>query len=282
MYYNFGKLLEIQNTLDVLIERWLAAEEYLRTDIETYHPDVDEEFITTTFHGIYGRMLLEASESKLIEYAFLKDLKRAFPLITTQLPKIARGLIAEITLHKRPTEKITGGDIGVLIIRPQVFVQGDYLRVTDYRRGLLCQAKLKNRKGKWGHFTKRQIEVLPDRLSYLSLLLYSYGDNARRSLNPFTWQLCDSASFPELQTWLQNGNFPELITSDHIVARLGYALIGTDNNEIIDSIISPSQNPALVINITWPDGRRPGGPGSCIRIHSSQENHVYQRIQISH
>jgi hypothetical protein len=282
MYHNFGRLLEIGNTLDVLIESWLVAEENLREDIQRYHPDVDEEYITKSFHGEYGRLLSEASEAKLIEYAFLKDLKKAFPLITMHLPQIARGLIAEITLHKRPTEKITGGDIGILIIRPHVFVQGDYIRIKDYRRGLLCQAKLKNSRGKWGHFTKRQIELLPERLPYLSLLLYSYDDNERRLLNPFSWQLCSSFSFSDLQDWLKKGSFPDLLTSDHIVAKLGYALIGTDNDNIIDSIVAPSHNTTLVINITWPDGRRPGGPGSSIRIYSSQEHHVHQQIRITH
>jgi len=282
MYSNFNSPLKIHNTLNVLINSWLIAEKNLRRDIETHHPDSDEEFITSLFHGLYGRMLSEASEAKLIENAFLKDLKKAFPLISTLLPQIARDLIAEIILHKRPTEKITGGDIGLLVIRPHLFVQGDYLKIKDYRRGLLCQAKLKNRKGKWGHFTRRQIALLPERLSYLSILLYSYQDNTRHSLNPFLWKLCASASFSELQKELQSDNFTDLITSDHIIARLGNALIGTDNDEIIDSIISPSGNTTLVINITWPDGRRPGGPESRIRIHSSQENRMRQQIQISH
>lgn len=278
MYHNYIKLLEIPNTLDVLIERWLLAEQTLRNDIERYHPDAGEEYITESFHGIYGRMLSDASESKLIENAFLKDLKKAFPLLTSYLPKISRGLIAEITLHKRQTERITGGDIGLLVIRPNVFVQGDYIKIKDYRRGLLCQAKLKNRLGKWGNFTERQIEVLPERMSYLSLLLYSYQDNSRRCLSPFTWQLCNSGTFEEVQNWLKNDKFPELVASDHIVAHLGYSLIGTDNDHIIDSIISPSSNRTLVIKITWPGWPRPGRPGSCIRIYSSQETYEHQSV----
>jgi hypothetical protein len=185
----------------------------------------------------------------------------------------------DTTLHKRPTERITGGDIGILIIRPNVYEQGDYIRITDHRRGLLCQAKLKNQKGKWGSFTKRQVQVLPERLSYLSLLLYSYGDEARRSFNPFSWQLCNSAEFSEIRNWLKNDNFPKLVTSDHIVTNLGYGNIGTDDDAIIDSVISPSRNPTLVIRITWPDDRRPGGLSSCIRIHSRQEKNVSQQIR---
>lgn len=276
------RILEIPNTLVVLMESWRAAEEKLRYNIATVYPGVGEEFITQMFHGQYGAELSYASQCKHIEDAFLEDLKIAFPSLTQELHQISSGLIAEVTLHKRSTEKITGGDIGILIIRPNIFEQGDYLRIIDYRRGLLCQAKLKNRKGQWGSFTERQMQVLPERLSYLALLLYSYSDKARRSLNPFLWQLCKVAELSEVQNWMRNDNFPELVTSDHIIAPLGSGKIGVDNDCIIDSVISPSRNPTLVIRVTWPDDQRPGGSGSEVRIYSRQENQVKQQIRIRH
>jgi hypothetical protein len=282
MYLNSGQLLEITNTLDVLIETWALAEENLRNDIASCYPDANEEFITQMFHGKYGAILSYASQCQHIENAFLRDLQKAFPKLSQELHQIATGLIAEITLHKKGTEKITGGDIGILIIRPNVHDYGHYLKISDYRRGLLCQAKLKNQKGKWGRFTERQSEVLPKRLSYLSLLLYSYSDNTRRSLNPFQWQLCDGVKFSEIQEWLKTDKFTKLVTSDQIIANLAYGNVGTDNDDIISSIISPSRNPVLIIRVTWPDGRRPGGPSSSVRIYSRQENYTKQQIQIRH
>lgn len=197
-----------------------------------------------------------------------------------ELKQVAEGLIAEVTLHKRMTERIAGGDIGILIIRPQVYEQGDSLRIEDYRRGLLCQAKLKNSEGKWGKFTKRQVQVLPERIPYLSLLLYSYEDDMRRLLNPFGWRVCASANLKEIQQWLKDDDFPELVTSDHLIANLGYGNIGTDNDDIIDSIISPARNPILIIRITWPNHQRPGGPGSSVRIYSRQENRNQAAVKL--
>ncbi len=100
MYRNIENILEIQNTLNVLIEGWLLTEESLRHDIATCYPDVDEEFITQLFHGKYGAILSYASQCKHIENAFLRDLQKAFPSLTHELHQIANGLIAEITLHK--------------------------------------------------------------------------------------------------------------------------------------------------------------------------------------
>lgn len=277
-----GHLLQIPNTLGVLITGWALAEENLRYVIAACYPGADEEFITQMFHGKYGAILSYASQCKNIENAFLQDLQEAFPELRQEPQEIATGLIAEITLHKKATEKITGGDIGILIVRPHVHDDGDYLKISDYRRGLLCQAKLKNQKGNWGRFTPRQVKVLPEKLSYLSLLLYSYTDDARRNLNPFQWQFCDRLKFSEIQDCLKTDKFTGLVTSDQIIANLGSGNVGTDNDDIIDSIISPSKHRVLTIRVTWPDDRRPGGPSSSIRIYSRQENDAQQQIQIQH
>ena len=279
MFWNMGKLLEIPNTLHILIACWGVAEKDLQRDIAACYPDADEEFITQFFHGKFGAVLSYASQCKHIEHAFYEELKNAFPSLTSELHQIADGLIAEIALHKRATERITGGDIGIFIVRPQVYDDGYYLKISDYRRGLLCQAKLKNQKGKWGTFTERQLQVLPDRLPYLGLLLYSYEDKVRRNLNPFAWQLCHSIDFSEILAALRQDNFPSLVSSDHIITNLGYGNIGTDDGDIIDSVISPAKNPALVIRVTWPDNKRPpGGPGSSVRIYSRQENKGHQQM----
>ena len=158
----------------------MMAEKSLQTDIYNCYPDVGEEFITQFFHSKFATALMVASEAGLIQNSFLADLNKAFPNHYSEVGQIAEGLIAEVTLHKRITESITGGDIGLIIIRPQVSEQGDYFKISDYRRGILCQAKLKRASGKWGSFTKKQINILPERLQYLALLLYSYEDDRRK------------------------------------------------------------------------------------------------------
>jgi hypothetical protein len=97
------------------------------------------------FHGKLARALRTASEEHRIEQAFLVDLQKAFPDLChgSELRRLARGLIADVTLHKRDTERVTGGDIGFMIIRPQISNHGHILQVGNYRRGLLCQAKIR-------------------------------------------------------------------------------------------------------------------------------------------
>jgi hypothetical protein len=271
------KLLEIPNTTNLLIQAWRAAEESLLHDISLFHPDADEEFITQLFHGKYGAILSFASQQKYIENAFLADLRSAFPTLGAPLNKIASGLVAEITIHKRSTEKITGGDIGFLVSRPQISHGDEALLISDYRRGLLCQAKLKNSAGKWGTFTKRQKQVLPERLPYLGLLLYSYADASRRTLNLFNWQVCNDSNIDEVSAWLKNGDFPSMINSDKIISGLSFGKIGTDNDDIINSAITPTKNSSIVIRINWPDDQH---PGSSVRIYSKQENQVKQKVSV--
>ena len=274
----FGrKVLKIPNTLECLAEYWLKAEESLREDICSNYPEADEEFITRMFHGKYSAILKIVSEQKIIERAFLNDLRKAFPELGIELSQVAHGLIAEFSLHKRTTERITGGDIGILIIRPSIEREYDYLKIYDYRSGLLCQAKLKNNQGKWGRLTNNQLKVLKDKLSYFSLLLYSYEDLERRHLSPFKWKICDSAGIDEIQEWLNRDNFVGLLPSDDIIIQLGTGKIGTNNDEIIDKYISPASNPVLVIRITWPDGK---GPGSEVFVQRKSSIIKEEKVKI--
>lgn len=283
MNINYSKILEMPNTIDVIIKCWRIAEESMQQNILNFHSDVDEEFITCMFHGKFAAALKDASEKSLIEQAFIDDLRAGFPHIGNELDKAALGLVADVTLHKRHTERITGGDFGLLLIRPQIQEDGYYLTKSDYRRGLLCQAKLKSRLGKWGRFTPNQRKVLPSRLSYLSLLLYEYSDSDRKMIKPFHWQNCNEYAFHEVEDWLSNGQFPDPYTSDHTIAKLGYGLIGTDDVGTLDEIVCPTGNPKLVIKIDWPDGKGPGwppGPSSRIYIESSVRNCAENFIRI--
>jgi hypothetical protein len=187
---------------------------------------------------------------------------------------LAHGLIADVTLHRRATEKVTGGDIGFMILRPQIEDQDKKLKIDDYRRGILCQAKLKRSSGKWGSFTQKQKKVLPERLPYLGLLLYK--DEERRQLSQFQWQLCDSASsIDEVSKWLRRASFPSLITSDFLIQGVGNGQIGTDNDQVLDEIVSPVGNQALIIRIYWPTDSHPGS-----EVYVRLRHHQQQKIEI--
>jgi hypothetical protein len=269
---DFRNILEIPTTLRVVSDCWQNAEQSLQADIREDYPGVNEEFITQMFHGKLAKALRAASSNHLIERAFLTDLGNTFCDLRDdfELSRIAQGLIANVTLHKRDTEIVTGGDIGFIIIRPQIEDAGYALRVSDYRRGILCQAKIKRADGKWGNFSRTQNKVLPERLQYFALLLYSYEDEERRMLKQFQWQLCDSASsIKEVAKWLRRESFPSLISSEAVIVGVGDGLIGTDDDELLDEIVAPIGNPALVITIGWPDDDH---PGSQIFVYSRQHH----------
>ena len=242
-------LLKIHNTLSVISKCWEIAEDRIQTSIRKNFPAKNEEFITEYFHGEYAQVLMEASENKLIAKAFLRDLKKSFSEISTDLVlgRLASGIVADVTLHGKATEKFTGGDIGFQIHRPIIAHSGDFLHIDDYRQGLLLQAKMKRKNRKWGLFTKNQQIILPEKIEYLALLLYEYKDDERRRLEPFRWQLCQNHKFEEIENWLKIGVFPNLLTAKNIIHRVGKGIIGSNDQNIIDKFISPEKNPTLII-----------------------------------
>jgi hypothetical protein len=266
-------ILQIPSTLEVIKKCWKIAEGKLQTLIKEKHPDLDEEFITRLFYGEFSFSVHRASKKGDISEAFLNDLEQAFFNLgyIGQLD-IFEGLIAEVSLHKREVEKFTGGDFGLTIIRPQVQMSScgygqAVLSKDEYCRGLLCQAKIKRRNGKWGKLSKRQKDVFPDRIKYLGLLLYSYLDEERYKLNKFEWQLCQDASLSEVEGWLKSDRFPDTKSSGEIISLLGNACIGTDDPEIIEKNIRPKTKPNLCIRIFWPPDKDPGNE---VRISLSQ------------
>lgn len=274
--------MKIPRTLKVVSDCWHNAEKSLQADIREDYPGVNEEFITQMFHGKFAKALKTASSSHLIERAFLDDLVNSFPDLRSgrELSKIAHGLIANVTLHKRNTETVTGGDLGFVIIRPQIEDSGNTLKISNYRRGILCQAKIKRANGEWGNFSRQQYKILPERLQYFALLLYSYVDEYRRILKHFQWQLCNSASsIKEVAKWLRRESFPSLINSDTVIKDVGNGMIGTENENILDAVVVPVGNPTLVITIGWPDNDHPGsGISIYSRQHQEIENHAYVRV----
>lgn len=272
------RIIRIPNTLHELCRCWAEAESSLQREIASSSPDIDEEIITQRFHSRLTETLWAASQSRLIERSFVKDLESSFSDIDSRaLRRVARGLIADVTLHKRSTEKATGGDLGLMIIRPQLQLKSSALKISDYRRGLLAQAKTRRVNGKWGNLTANQEQTLSERSSYLALLLYSYRDFARREFEPFRWQPCNGMALHEIKHCLKRDSFPSPSDSINILKQLGNGSIGTDDDKALDEIVSPRDNSALLIRISWPDG---GHPGSQVRIYTRREQQQRQAIAI--
>jgi hypothetical protein len=256
----------------------MAAESDLQDEILDVDPYAGEEFITERFCGVLKGHLKEASSTQRIELAFLNDLSTAFQYVDAShvLSRLADGLGARIGRHGRHIEARTGGDLGFAIIRPDI--DSNFSRLTPhvYRRGLLAQAKLRTREtGKWGTLTSNQKRILPQRLEYLALLLYSYKDNVPGALDAFRWQTCSGFRLTQVSKWLSENKFPTLQRSDVIIKALGNARIGTDDQKTIDEVILPEGQPAIVLEITWP-GRRPPDP---VRIELTQP-HQAQYVKV--
>ena len=131
-------LLAIPPTLTLITKYWKEAEAELRSIIEKKYHDLDEEFVTKLFFCDFAFLLSQANQKKEFEHAFLADLGRAFPKAQSfRLSSFSANLIADVSLHKRHEEKITGGDFGLTITRPQVACQGQSLVRSEYCRGLL-------------------------------------------------------------------------------------------------------------------------------------------------
>jgi hypothetical protein len=255
-------IMKIPATTDLISDFWTTAELAAREALSSHHWDNDEEFITNLFIGELRRIVYEASNSGRVRAAFLQDLTKAFSdELGGSLEQIAEDITATIVQHPRQVETKTGGDIGLVIVRPIVRRTLDRSRFViddNYQRGLLCQAKVNRRAGRrkrsaYGSLTKNQKKILPSHMRYLALLLYRYADHDRRYLDPFFWQPCDTmSSIDQVLECLKSGSFPEPLESRQVIDLLGNNRIGTDDKKIIAEYIAPEVRPALIIRIGWP------------------------------
>jgi hypothetical protein len=138
----------------------------------------------------------------------------------------------------------------------------------NYQRGLLCQAKIKQRptpprSARWGTLSKNQKKILSLHLDYLALILYQYTDVERCYLAPFQWKVCRGASIELLKEWLSKDTFQSLTSSTDAIYSLGNDEIGTDDKRIIDQFICLNVRQSLIIHIGWPAG---AGPPSRITL----------------
>ena len=261
--------MPIPSVANSIVNCWIEAENKLRNLLKKKYWSKGEEFITELFHGELREIVTKAAKDGEFEAAFLEDLQSQFPELKygSCLGNIAYGIEASTILHPRHIETKTGGDLGILLIRPSVAraFEGKALTIDhEYCRGLLCQAKLKKKTGQkhvgtWGRLTPNQRKILSDRTEYLSLLLYEYTDDENHDLAAFHWQLCRNTEIKEIERWLKAGDFPGKVTSSLIIEGLSKANIGTDKPEIISAYIRPEVNSSMEIRIGWPSSKKPPG-----------------------
>lgn len=269
------ELVSIDETLKVVCREVIRGEVVMRKSVERYYHDADEEFVTRAVCGHINYRLQMVSENGRIEEAFIKDLEAAagYQLMGNSQLRYAirdksRGLIAKMVPHNKTQEGTTGGDFGLIIARPEIERHVNCLVIDKERySGLLCQAKMKRRDGKLGPFTAKQRKILPRQLNYLALVLYSYRDQERRKINPIAWKLCKGSSLKELKNCLKEDKIYHSSRMSQIVTRLGRKEIGTDDQHLIKTVISPDERQSFKIRIYWPDDDNPSDP---IRIDTSQ------------
>ena len=270
--------MPISNVGGVIIRCWMNAEEAVCNNLPR---DSDEDQITNLFRGELEKELEKASNSGGVEAAFVRDLQEGFPDFDAYelRTKIARGLVATVAFHPRHVEGKTGGDLGIEFVRPDVqksFGRSEVGVRGDYRRGLLCQAKLLGRDSSWGTLTKAQKNNLPDKLKYSGLLLYKYLDEARRKLHPFEWQLTSGTSIDDVLQWLRSDVFPALKKSREVLDALVNGRIGTDVPEVIERDITPPlKRTSLTIRVHWKDDN---APPTGVYLRKKTQTHTRQHI----
>lgn len=254
-------------TLSSLIsDCWNRAELALQDQIKQELPDINEETITVLLSGKLRSEFKRISEKGAVARAYLHDLCLAFPGIDRAdlESKIARRLIATVHFHQKEIEKHTGGDFGIVFMRPVVrraAYSGSNLTIVEgYRQGLLCQAKIFRRDSSWAKLSANQRKVISERLKYFALVLYRYADQsgARCELAPIQWQVTCDAELKDVDGWLQSGSFPSLTDSQLIIKQLARGEIGTDDENTIADNIAPQMRPAFEISVGWRDGDAPG------------------------
>jgi hypothetical protein len=267
--------VQLINTLNVISSSFEEAEQAVRAQVEQKHQAADEEFITRLLHGELRFALKNATEQGHVSRAFQNDLTAALGAVADYdiLERLSADVFADSRFHKRSVETLTGGDFGLLIVRPSIQFTGHSLAITMAKQGLLCQAKLRHDET-WGEFTSNQREKLKDRTEFLSLVLYSYADNELIHLNAIQWQPAKGATVRKMVNWLKKNAFPAKVSSCEVIRLLGTGKIGTDDKALIDELVAASTVPLIVITIDWPDDRRPDEEIQLAHTHQQQVQHV--------
>lgn len=272
----------------VVTECWAQAESKLTEVIAEKHPNPSEELITDLLAGEIRASVARASSTHKIERAFLEDLKYQIPNLAVSDVRRFGGLIASVTPHTKPHEsKISAADLGIVILRPQVWLNGwgnDTIECSrDHATGLLAQAKLGQHKKRrneysWNPLKKAQEDLFPKRHTYYSLLLYRLKGKQLSEFEPLRWQLCRDHLVTEIKEWFRSSLFPQEQSSAEVLKKLFDGKIGTKDARIIESVIAPIKGDcrSIEVRIFWPDGSGP--PPSFHRQHNHQQSVSMQRL----
>jgi hypothetical protein len=172
--------IKLINSVKLIGKLFRRAEESVKTEVDNTFKSANEEQITTILQSSLAKELNEANKLKIIERAFLQDLRNGIQKHSNyQFPSqadiymsdISRGLIAKVSWHSKQEESITGGDFGLAIIQPELAFKNQELSIKRGENiyGLLVQAKKRLYNGEWGRIEGNQRKILKDRLGYVSL-----------------------------------------------------------------------------------------------------------------
>jgi hypothetical protein len=267
---------------------WDRAEISARSLVAEKYPAPSEEFITDLLMGELRTEIDKASKSRAIGRAFLADLHLSSPSLSSHDAQQVGGLVARVNPHSRWQEgSASGGDLGLIVTRPIVKFSRDHTEIEfrrDHAIGLLVQAKLARHKKKagkytWGALTKAQERMFPARREYYSLLLYRLNGEKKNNLGPLGWQLCRQYSVAEVKTWLKSDDFPMELSSRNLLDAMIARTLGTEDPDIIRTIIDPDAPNvrSIEIQIFWPD--RAGPPESLKLRQYNQETQLHYLIR---
>ena len=219
----------------------------------------------------------------------MTDLRESIPNLDFDIARWIDGLVARVNRHSRRHEgKVSGADLGIVIIRPRVsfgFGGSSIEFRRDQATGLLAQAKLGRQADPnggvhaWDGLTRPQERVYPKRRKYYSLLLYRLNGQNADVLSPFRWQVCREHAAKQVQKWLRSDTFPQEMSSSEVLGKLFTGSIGTKSLKLIESVIDPPKRQArsIILRIFWPNG---AGPPPSLFLHRQQRQQVHQKIHL--
>lgn len=253
--YHFEESIRLKHLNLLMGDLFKKAEDETKKRIQLLCPEADEEWISIKLFEELAINLYDASLRKDFEFAFEKDINETLGYSDYHIQSISKGLVANISKHKRCVETKSGGDFGLLINFPKLYYENkefDLVQCGD-KRGILVQAKLKKYENKWGELTPTQLKIFEKNMSCCSLLRYSYLDAGNRRLDDFQISLCEGYKLTDLKKWLKNDQFLNSYRLYETIMKLGDKEIGTEDDKIIETIICPDNTQTIIITVDWED-----------------------------
>jgi hypothetical protein len=117
--------VKLNKLAQVIAGCWVEGESRLAELIAAKHPNASEELITDLLAGELRSSIAQASDTHRIEHAFLGDLDSEIPDFSFTDARRFGGLVATVTPHTKSHEgRVSAADLGIVILRPQVWLNG--------------------------------------------------------------------------------------------------------------------------------------------------------------